>query len=216
MYQPSVMVVRSSAGRGAALTNDPPGTKYSEGAVRNLGRPTVVADRDDRLIVAWRDNFLGNGLTVAFCPPRALDPQRTNWTTMDLTTANLGSYESQIDWERWQRDNVLHLLYQPAAGEGYTPPANTASPIGVLEWNAAAWFAHRPVLRLAIESGTNAMLTFNAQPGWGYRLQSSADLTAWETLTTFPGTMGERQYTHTSAVGGQARYWRLEIREGGY
>jgi hypothetical protein len=197
-------------------TNDLPDTKYSEGAVRNLGRPIVVADRDDRLIVAWRDNFVSNGLTVAYCPPRTLDPQRTNWTTMDLTTANLGSYESQIDWDRWQRDNVLQFLYQPAAGEGYTPPANTASPIGVLEWNAAAWFAHRPALRLAIESGTNAVLTFNAQPGWGYRVQTSTDLTVWETLTTFPGTMGERQYTHTNSVVSEPRYWRLEIREGGY
>lgn len=197
-------------------TNDPVGTKFGESAVRELGRPVVLADRDDRLIVIYRDNFGSNGLTVVHTPPRAMDPQRTNWTSFDLTTDNLGRYESQIDWERWARDNVVHLLYQPSRGLGYVPPANSASQVSVLEWDAAAYFAHRPALQLSLAPGSNAVVTFKAQPGWEYRVQTSTNLVTWDTLITLPGAMGMLSHTHTNAIGANARYWRVESREGGF
>ena len=197
-------------------TNDPTATKYSETFVRDLGRPVIVADRADRLIAIYRDNFGSNGLTVVYSLPRALDPQRTNWTTLDLTTDNLGFYETQIDNERWKRDNVLHVLYQPAQGFGYNPPANTASQIGVLEWDVAAYFAHRPTLRLSLSNNTNALLSFNTQLGWDYRVQTSTNLSDWNTLATLSGITGTRQYTHTNSIGGTQRYWRVQSQEGGF
>lgn len=197
-------------------TNDPVGTKYNESAVRNLGRPVVVCDPVGRLIVLYRDNFGSNGLTIAYSLPYAVDPQRTNWTTIDLTTANLGNYEPVIDESRWELDQNLHIVYQPSQGEGYTPPANTAAQIGVVEWNAAAYFAHRPALALSFANTTNAALTFNSQLGWGYRVQTSTNLTTWETLATLPGVSGQLQYTHTNSIGASQRYWRLQSQEGGF
>ena len=115
-------------------TNDPIGTMESSAAsVTDLGRPVIVCDKQNRLLVIYRDNFGSNGLTVAFTQPYAIDPARTNWTTMDLTTDNLGSYEPVIDLARWQRDNVLDLVYLACDGEGYTDPGNTASPSAC--WN---------------------------------------------------------------------------------
>jgi hypothetical protein len=197
-------------------TNDPVGTKYNESFVRNLGRPVVVCDPVGRLIVLYRDNAGSNGLTIVHSLPHAVDPQRTNWTTFDLTTANLGNYEPVIDEARWELDHHLHIVHQPSQGEGYTPPANTAAEIGVVEWNAAAYFAHRPALQLAFAQTTNAVLNFNAQPGWGYRVQTSTNLVTWDTLTTMPGAMGMLSHTHTNAIGANARYWRVEAREGGF
>lgn len=197
-------------------TNDPTGTKYNESFVRNLGRPVIVCDQEGRLIVLYRDNFNSNGLTIVHSLPYARDPQRTNWTTIDLTTANLGNYEPVIDESRWELDNQLHIVYQPSQGEGYTPPANTAAQIAVVEWNAAAYFAHHPTLQVSFVNSTNALLSFNAQLGWQYHVQSSTNLTAWQTLTTLNGISGLLQYTHTNSVGASERYWRIETREGGF
>jgi hypothetical protein len=197
-------------------TNDPPGTKFNESFVRNLGRPVVVCDPIGRLIVLYRDNAGSNGLTIVHSLPYAMDPQRTNWTTFDLTTANLGNYEPVMDEARWELDQNLHIVYQPSQGEGYTPPANTAAQIGVVEWNAAAYFAHRPALALSFANNTNAVLAFNTQLGWGYRVQTSTNLTNWETLATLPGAAGQMQYTHTNGLGNHQRYWRLQSQEGSF
>jgi len=197
-------------------TNDPVGTKFNESFVRNLGRLGVVCDPVGRLIVLYRDNAGSNGLTIVHSLPYAVDPQRTNWTTFDLTTANLGNYEPVIDEARWELDQNLHIVYQPSQGEGYAPPANTAAPIGVVEWNAAAYFAHRPALALSFANRTNAVLTFNTQLGWGYRVQTSTNLTNWEPLASRPGAAGQLQYTHTNGLGNHHRYWRLQSQEGGF
>ena len=113
--------------------------------------PVVVCDKQNRIIVLYRDNFGSNGLTIVSSLPYAVDPQRTNWTTFDLTTDNLGNYEPVIDLARWQRDNVLDIVYQASDGEGYTAPANNASPIGVLEWNDAAYFNYHPDAATALD-----------------------------------------------------------------
>jgi hypothetical protein len=197
-------------------TNDPPGTLEQDAAVRDLGRPVVIADNSNRIIVLYRGNAGSNGLTVAWSLPYGIDPQRTNWTTMDLTTDNLGSYEPVIDLARWQRDNVLDILYQASSGEGYNPPADTASQIGVLEWNAAAWFTNRPSLKLtALNGGTNTFLKFLSQPGFGYHIQTSTDLNTWTNASTLTGTGGWMQFITTNAPTSK-RFWRLELKEGGF
>ena len=104
-------------------------------------------------------------------------------------------------------------IFEPALR---TPSANTAAQIGVVEWNARAYFAHRPTLQLSLLNATNASLTFNAQLGWGYRVQTSTDLANWSTLATLAGVSGHLQYTHTNGIGPSQRYWRIETREGGF
>ena len=200
-------------------TNDPSNVLEEDGAVRDLGRPVVVADKDNRIIVVYRDNFGSNGLTVVHSLPYAVDPLRTNWTSVDLTTDNLGSYEPVIDLARWQRDNVLDILYQPCTSttEGYTAPSNTAAPIGVLEWNAAAYFHPNPTLQMAFTNANqNVTLTWPSQTGWGYELQTSTNLPTWDSLSTLSGNESALHYVHTNATAVPARFWRLQIREGGF
>ena len=99
-------------------------------------------DTVGRLIVLYRDNAGSNGLTIVHSLPHAVDPQRTNWTTMDLTTANLGNYEPVIDESRWELDQQLHIVYQPSQGEGYTPPA---TPLRRSAWSSGT---RRPISRI--------------------------------------------------------------------
>jgi len=200
-------------------TNDPPGTLEQDGVVRDLGRPVVVCDRQNRVIVLYRDNSTSNGLTIVSSLPYAVDPQRTNWTAFTLTTDNLGVYEPVIDLARWNRDNVMDIVYQASSGEGYTPNANTASPIGVLEWNASAYFKYSPSLQLALTNqNQNVALTWTPQPGWGYQVQWSTNFVNWTTVATLNGLAGfsPYQYTHTNGAVGPLRFWRLQTKEGGF
>jgi hypothetical protein len=199
-------------------TIDSPSTLPTDAMVRELGRPVVVADKQDRIIVLYRDNQGSNGLTIVSSLPGAVDPNRLLWTTFDLTTDNLGSYEPVIDNERWARDNVLDILYQPSIGQGYTAPANNAAPIGVLEWNAAAYFAHQPAMQLAfVNSGRDAAISFPTQIGWGYRLWAATNLlNGWQSIGTLNGNGSLSQIVHTNGAVGPQHYWRLEIKEGGF
>jgi hypothetical protein len=200
-------------------TNDPPGTQELDAVVRDLGRPVVVCDKQNRVIVLYRDNFGSNGLTIATSLPYAMDPQRTNWTTFALTTSNLGNYEPVIDLARWQRDNVLDIVYQASDGEGYTDPGNTASPIGVLEWNEPAYFNFVPTLQLSLtDENQNVALSWNTQPNWGYQVQWSTNLVNWNTVATLAaiGGFSPMQYVHTNGAVGPQRFWRLQIQEGGF
>jgi hypothetical protein len=198
-------------------TNDATGTMFLDANVRDLGRPVVVTDKQDRIIVLYRDNQGSNGLTIAHSLPRAADTNRLLWTTFDLTTANLGNYEPVIDNERWARDNVMDILYQPSSGLGYTPSANTASQIGVLEWDAATYFAHQPAEQLTFaNAGHDAVISFPTQTGWGYRLWATTNLNAWESVGTLSGNGSFLQLVHTNGGVGPQRYWRLEIKEGGF
>jgi hypothetical protein len=202
-------------------TNDPPGTEELDGVVRDLGRPVVVCDWQNRIIVLYRDNFGSNGLTLVSSLPYAVDPQRTNWVTFDLTTDNLGNYEPVIDLMRWNMDNVLDIVYQASDGEGYTAPANNASPIGVLEWNDAAYFNYVPSLQLNLTNqNQDVALSWDTQPGWGYQVQWSTNLasTNWNTTATLdaPGGFLPMQYVHTNGAAGPLRFWRLQTKEGGF
>ncbi len=202
----------------SARTNDPPGTMELDAVVRDLDRPVVVCDQQNRIIVLYRDNFGSNGLTIAYSLPYAMDPQRTNWTTVDLTTDNLGNYEPVINLARWQRDNVMDIVYQTSDGEGYTAPMNDASLIGVVEWNAAAFFNHHPLLQLALTNlNQDVVLSWNSQPGWGYQVQWSTNLVNWNLAATLSGISGfSSQYVQTNGTAGPQQFWRLRAQQGGF
>lgn len=204
---------------------DPTGTRYAEDHVRDLGRPVVVNDDADRVIVAYRDNQstsslttgLTNGLTVVHSLPKADDPHRLVWIQFDLTNDNLGNYEPIIDNELWDRDRQLHFLYQAAEGQGYTAPANLASRFSVLEWNAASYFAHSPQAAVAFSPDQSQItITCPSQPSWGYRLWSSPNLTDWSMIETRAGTGQPLVFTQAANAGESKRFWRVEFKEGGF
>lgn len=196
-------------------TLNPTTTKYSESAVRDLGRPVVVNDDADRIIVAYRDDAGTNGITIVHSLPKAQDPDRLVWIEFDLTRDNLGNFEPIIDNELWDRDRQLHILYQASQGEGYVPPANTADRISVLEWDAARYFAHSPQVSVA-KSGTVVTLTCPSGPSWSYRLWRSNDLDDWELVEERAGTGEDLVFTHAAAIGETKRFWRIEFVEGGF
>src|ERR1035438_761453 len=78
-------------------TNDDPAHVPTDTEVRDLGRPVVVTDKQNRIIVLYRDNAGSNGLTIVNSLPGAADPNRLLWMTFDLTPDNLGCYEPGID-----------------------------------------------------------------------------------------------------------------------
>ncbi len=198
-------------------TVDPTGTKYSETYVRDLGRPIVVRDDQDRIIMAYRDNQGSNGLTIVHSLPKAQDPDRLVWIEFDLTSDNLGNYEPIIDNELWDRERQLHFLYQASAGEGYTPPANNAARFSILEWDAAAYFAHRPEPQLSFNAArTQATITCPTEPSWSYRLWSSSNLENWSIAGTAEGDGAPVTFTQALNPQEPQRFWRIEYAEGGF
>ncbi|RYD19119.1 MAG: hypothetical protein EOP88_20155, partial [Verrucomicrobiaceae bacterium] len=206
-------------------TTDPTGTRYAEDHVRDLGRPIVVSDDEDRIIVAYRDNQstasltngVTNGLTIVHSLPKAQDPHRLVWIQFDLTSENLGNYEPIIDNELWDRERQLHFLYQPAEGQGYVSPGNTASRFSVLEWDAAAYFSHLPQPSISMSADKSSMtITCPSQPSWSYRLWSSTDLENWSMVETRAGTGQPLVFVQAANSGESRRFWRIELKEGGF
>ena len=115
-------------------------------------------------------------------------------------------------WAAGSRTTCCTSSTEPVNGQGYAAP-NTASPVGVLEWDAAAYFQHQPDLRLTLTNQT-ASLTWPSQPGWGYRLEVSSDLVNWTEERTMAGTNGMLNVTLTN-VPSACTFWRLKFREGG-
>jgi hypothetical protein len=201
----------------SSRTNNLATTKYDETAVRDLGRPIVVNDDADRIIVAYRDDAGDNGITIVHSLPKAQDPDRLLWIEFDLTHDNLGNYEPVIDNELWDRDRQLHFLYQASQGEGYVPPTNTASRVSVLEWHAARYFAHapQPTLKLSGDK-TRATVVCPSEPSWSYRLWSGTELDDWTLGETRVGTGGNLEFIQTINPGEPRRFWRIERAEGGF
>lgn len=212
-------------------TSDPTNIRYAENHVRDLGRPIVVADEKDRVIVAYRDNQTSNlsnadaslssgnsnGITIVHSLPKAQDPQRLVWVQFDLTQENLGNYEPIIDNELWDREQQLHFLYQPAQGQGYIPPSNLATRFSVLEWDAASYFSHNPQPVVALSADQSVIIiTCPSQPSWGYRLWSSTDLGDWSVVETRAGTGSPLVFTQAAKQEEAKRFWRIEYREGGF
>jgi hypothetical protein len=139
------------------------------------------------------------------------------WIEFDLTEDNLGNYEPIIDNELWDRERQLHFLYQAAEGQGYTAPANLASRFSVLEWDAAAYFAHTPQPSVAFSGdGSQISITCPSQPSWAYRLWTSDNLEDWTQVETRAGTGAPLVFTQAANSGENRRFWRVEYQEGGF
>jgi hypothetical protein len=149
--------------------------------VRDLGRPIVVVDDSNRVIVAMRQNEGSNGLTIAYSE----SPNRNDWQFVGLSTQNLGDLEPTYDINRWNRDRVLSLIYQPSN------LGQSSAPISVLEWDSNKFFAdlHAPKLTLfvnretgavSMQNGTGALVAID-----GYSIGSpsgSLSVSGWHSL----------------------------------
>jgi hypothetical protein len=188
--------------------------------VRDLGRPVALTDKQGRVLVIYRDDNGPNSLKVAYSETAANDPNRETWNTINLTADNLGGMEPVVDLQRWQRDNTLEVIYQASAyttrtGVTYAPPANTASPIGVYEWNEQAYFA-APALSVSL-GAQDATLSWNSILGYSYQLWTSTDLVNWTQLGTYTGADRTNiSYLHTGGATGPRRFWKLVIAEGSF
>jgi hypothetical protein len=104
--------------------------------VRELGRPIVLVDKAGRVLVVARASDAGKPVTDA--SNRLVvywSKDRKTWRKVVLSDVNLGTWEPSYDRALWERQNRLSLFFQPV-GLG-----QASSPVRVLDWNAAAYFA---------------------------------------------------------------------------
>lgn len=98
-----------------------------------MSRPTVLVNDDDgRVLVLFTDYRSGNKLTLAH------STDRENWEFIELDDANMGAWEPAIDTERWERDGVISMLYQPS-GLG-----DASETVSLVEFDARSYFAAVP------------------------------------------------------------------------
>ncbi|TWT97639.1 hypothetical protein Pla108_17910 [Botrimarina colliarenosi] len=192
------------------ITNRAPEPKQGASTVRDLARPIVVVDDEDRVIVAMRYDERGDVITIAH------SEDRVNWDFVDLSTEGLGTYEPNYDVDLWKRENKLHLLYQPV-GLGQ---AN--STLSVLEWDARAYFAglNAPKLSLSVDRSSGRVTIVNASDAAveadsflvsspsgqldpaGWIGLSDQGVTGWQTETAGPTQLSEQGPTALSFPAG--------------
>jgi autotransporter-associated beta strand protein len=127
--------------------------------VRDLGRPLVMIDKSNRVIVVTRseNTAMGsyddpstpnNDIVVYYSTVTALDAGTPDWRSVTLDTANMGEYEPTYDPGLWASNNQLDLIYEPVGltGEGQEP-------IQVLQWNENTFFQDGITWNNAVSSG---------------------------------------------------------------
>jgi hypothetical protein len=200
----------------SARNIDNPATKYSESQLgtSRMGRPIVITDSEDRIIVLYNDNRF-DGITAVFSEPLAQDPNRNQWTRMNLTHENLGAWEGTYDETRWKKDGVLHLLYQKLPGTGMSYSAqNNSTPVSVLEWDAYAYFKSPGQLTLdpTTTPGQTTVLA-PAHAGFRYDLRTSSNLDfSAPPVKTLDGDGTFRNFG-SWPMDVPRRFWRLERTE---
>ena len=96
-----------------------------------LSRPQVLVGRSGEVIVVYRDQERGGGVTVA----RSTDPARARWTVRELWTSPVGQWEPTYDLDRWRRDGRLSLFVQRVGqGDAESLEDVPAQPVLVLDW----------------------------------------------------------------------------------
>lgn len=117
-------------------------------AVRDLGRPIVLVDDRDRVLVVTRSHDSGMGkfkdpnLTdnelVVYYTSNLSSPTPT-WNSVTLDTGNMGALEPTFDAALWESENKLALFYEPVGLTG-----QTSGTVKVLQWDERAFFASVP------------------------------------------------------------------------
>ena len=200
----------------SARAIDNPATKYAETQLQDskMGRPVVLTDASDRIFVIYNDNRFA-GITVVFSQPLAKDPGRQHWTRMNLTTENLGNWETTYDEPRWKRDGVLHMLYQqlPGSGASYTAQ-NNATPVSVLEWNARRYFNDPVRLRIDRDAVPGGIaVSAETRVGFRYDLRTSTGLDFSAPPAASRQGSGSWQQFPAWPLNEPNRFWRVERSE---
>jgi len=200
----------------SARNLDNPATRYSEAQLGSswVGRPVVLTDDADRILVLYNDNRF-NGITVVFSEPLAQDPGRNRWSRMNLTTENLGFWEVTYDEGRWKQDGVLQMLYQklPGIGMSYTA-LNNATPVSVLEWDVRDYF--NAPLRWVVDTSTTpgqARISALTRTGFRHDLKTSTTLDFSAPAASSVSGDGSWQDFGTWPMSGPRRFWRIESTE---
>jgi hypothetical protein len=148
------------------ITNRPTEPKITDNdatKIREMGRPIVLSDQDNRTLVIVRyneDRAIGakdifgtterNNIVVYY----STDNQ--HWSSLDLTPGtDMGTYEPNYDPTQWSQNGILDLFYQQV-------PSGTNTEVSLLEWNERAFFASVP------EPSTLVLLATGALFALGY------------------------------------------------
>ena len=151
------------------ITNRPAEPKITNNdatLIRQMGRPIVLSDQDNRTLVVVRyneDSATGtkdifgttdrNNIIIYY----STDNQ--HWNYLDLTPGvDMGTYEPNYDPIQWQQNGILDLFYQQV-------PSSTNTEVSLLEWNERAFFASVP------EPSTLALLAAGSLFTLGCRLR---------------------------------------------
>jgi hypothetical protein len=200
----------------SARNIDSPATRYSEAQLGSswVGRPVVLTDARDRILVLYNDNRF-NGITVVFSKPLAQDPGRNQWSRMNLTADNLGFWEVTYDEPRWKQDGVLQMLYQKLPGMGMSYTAwNNSTPVEVMEWDARAYFDSP--LHWVVDTRTTpgqARISAITRVGFRHDLKTSAGFNfSAPPAISRPGN-GAWQDFGTWPMNEPRRFWRMESTE---
>jgi hypothetical protein len=96
-----------------------------------LSRPQVLVTRSGAVLVLYRDEERGGGITVA----RSAGSSRDQWTTASLWPFAMGQWEPTYDLDRWQRERRLSLFVQ-RVGQGDGEALEDIGPqrASVLDW----------------------------------------------------------------------------------
>jgi hypothetical protein len=149
------------------ITNRPLEPKITDNNsthIREMGRPIVLSDQDNRTLVVVRyneDSTIGtkdifgttdrNNIIVYY----STDNQ--HWNYVDLTPGvDMGTYEPNYDPIQWKQNGILDLFYQQV-------PSGSNTMVSLLEWNERAFFASVP------EPSTFALLAVGMLSALGYR-----------------------------------------------
>lgn len=109
-----------------------------------MGRPVVLADSCDRIIVVYNDNST-NGVTAVYSGTAVEDPLRQNWTRINLSSEYIGGSESVYDEAKWKEEGILNLFYQQMPGVEFKfSSQNNSTPVSILEWRADLFFPPTP------------------------------------------------------------------------
>jgi hypothetical protein len=126
------------------ITNRPTEPKITDNNsthIREMGRPIVLSDQDNRTLVVVRyneDRAIGtkdifgtterNNIIVYY------STDKQHWNSLDLTPGtDMGTYEANYDPIQWSQNGILDLFYQQV-------PSGTNTQVSLLEWNEQAYF----------------------------------------------------------------------------
>ena len=172
-----------------------------ESQVRDLARPIVVADDENRVIVATRYRAASGREELEVDSSNDMlrlwyseSLTRNDWDFVDLEEVGpLGNYELVYDPARWRRDGILSILTQSIQ----TSRSNVVNEVNVVEWDAASFFSNLgPRIHLQVNLVNGQMLLRNPNGESvaidGYTISDDGgnlDIAQWSSLAdqSFPG-----------------------------